>query len=123
MYDERKEEETLQTFIQISFPHILSTDHELIPQGMRVLRQCTVLRQEAMVVTIQRKNIRPSKKEMNKSVTSLKCPMFAVRLCIFTADHYEVFRQLACSVLPPHCTKDVYTPQGSTRDSTHKYHY
>jgi hypothetical protein len=31
MYDERKEEETLQTFIQISFPHILSTDHEFIP--------------------------------------------------------------------------------------------
>jgi hypothetical protein len=34
-----------------------------------------------MFVTIQRENIHPSKKEMNKAVTVLpNCPMFAVRL-------------------------------------------
>jgi hypothetical protein len=32
-----------------------------------------------MVVTVQRENIRPSKKEMNKAVVT-NCPMFAVRL-------------------------------------------
>jgi hypothetical protein len=37
-------------------------------------------------------------------------------LRLFIADQLEVFRPLACSVLPPHCTKDVYTPQESTRD-------
>jgi hypothetical protein len=32
-----------------------------------------------MFVTIQRENIRPSKKEINKTVTMLlNCPMFAV---------------------------------------------
>jgi hypothetical protein len=40
------------------------------PQGMRVLRQCKVPRAEVMFVTIQRENIRPSKKEMNKAVTT-----------------------------------------------------
>jgi hypothetical protein len=39
---------------------------------MRVLRQSTVPRAEVMFVTIQRENIRPSKKEMNKAVTMLK---------------------------------------------------
>jgi hypothetical protein len=34
-----------------------------------------------MFVTIQRENIRPSKKEINKVVAMLpNCPMFAVRL-------------------------------------------
>jgi hypothetical protein len=32
------------------------------------------------------------------------------------ADQYEVFRPPACFVILPHCIKDVYTPQGSTRD-------
>jgi hypothetical protein len=41
---------------------------------MRVLRQCTVPRAEVMFVTIQRKNIRPSNKEINKAVTVLKLP-------------------------------------------------
>jgi hypothetical protein len=41
------------------------------PQGMRVLQQCKVPRAEVMFVTIQRENIRPSKKEMNKAVTML----------------------------------------------------
>jgi hypothetical protein len=44
------------------------------PQEMRVLRQCTVSRAEVMFVTIQRENIRPSNKEMNKAVTMLKLP-------------------------------------------------
>jgi hypothetical protein len=55
------------------------------PQGMRVLRQCTVPRAEVMFVTIQRESIRPSKKEMNKVLQCLNCPMFAVRLWITTS--------------------------------------
>jgi hypothetical protein len=37
-------------------------------------------------------------------------------LRLLIVDPYEVFRPPACSVLPPHCAKDVYHPQGSTRD-------
>jgi hypothetical protein len=34
-----------------------------------------------MFVTVQRENVRPPKKEMNKAVAMLpNCPMFAVRL-------------------------------------------
>jgi hypothetical protein len=44
------------------------------PQGMRVLRQCKVPRVEVMFVDIQRENIRPSNKEMNKAVTKSKQP-------------------------------------------------
>jgi hypothetical protein len=54
--------------------NVLSTDHELIPQGMRVLRQCTVPPAEVMLHIIQRENIGSSKKEMNKAVTILKLP-------------------------------------------------
>jgi hypothetical protein len=58
--------------------YVQSTDHELITasNASRVLRQCTVPRAEVglMLVTIQRENIRPSKKEMNKAVTMLKLP-------------------------------------------------
>jgi hypothetical protein len=40
-----------------------------------------VPRVDVMFVIIQRENIRPSKKEMNKAVTMLpNCPVFAVRL-------------------------------------------
>jgi hypothetical protein len=38
---------------------------------MRILQQWKVPRAEVMLVTIQRENIRPSKKEMNKAVTML----------------------------------------------------
>jgi hypothetical protein len=51
---------------------VLSTDHELIPQEMRVLRQCMVSRAEVIFVTAQHENIRPLKKEINKAVTMLK---------------------------------------------------
>jgi hypothetical protein len=34
----------------------------------------------------------------------------------FIAEQYDVLRPPACSVLPPHCTNDVYIPQESTRD-------
>jgi hypothetical protein len=36
-------------------------------------------------------------------------------LRLLIAYQYEVFRPPTCSVLPPHCIKDVYIPQGSTR--------
>jgi hypothetical protein len=50
---------------------VQSTNHELTPQGMRVLRQSKVPRAEVMFVIIQIENISPSKKEMNKAVTML----------------------------------------------------
>jgi hypothetical protein len=86
------------------------------PQGVRVLRQCKVSRAEVIFVTIQRERIRPWKKEMNKAWT---CPMFAVRLWITTSPYRWPTGSLPstcmlCSL--PHRTKDVYTPQGSTRD-------
>jgi hypothetical protein len=40
----------------------------------RVLRQCKVPRAEVMFITIQRGNIRPTKKEMNEAVTMLIMP-------------------------------------------------
>jgi hypothetical protein len=40
------------------------------PERNGVLRQCKVPRAEVMFVTIQRENIRPSKKEMNKTVNN-----------------------------------------------------
>jgi hypothetical protein len=88
------------------------------PQGMRVLRQCKVPRAEVMFVTIKRKNIRPSKKKWTMLLQCLSCPMFAVRLWITTSRYrWSIWslRPSACCVLPPHCTKDVYTPQGSSR--------
>jgi hypothetical protein len=61
-----------------------STDHELIPARMRVLRQRTVPRTAVMFVTIQRENIRPSKIKMNKAVTMLKLP----DVCSYAMNHY-----------------------------------
>jgi hypothetical protein len=56
--------------LQFSYTiYIQFTDHELIPERMRVLRQCKVPRAEVMFVTIQGENIRPSKKEVIKAVT------------------------------------------------------
>jgi hypothetical protein len=84
-------------------------------QGMRVLRQCKVPLAE-MFVTIQCENIRPSKKEMDIAVTMLKLP----NVCSYTINHY-VYMSLTNrkssvhlrSLCYLHCTKDVYTPQGS----------
>jgi hypothetical protein len=60
----------------------------MIPQGMRVLRQCKVPRAEVVFVTIQRENIRPSKKEMSKAAIMLpKCPIFAVKPWITTSPY------------------------------------
>jgi hypothetical protein len=51
-----------------------STDHELILVRNASLWQCTVPQAEVMFVTVQRENICPSKKEINKAVTILKLP-------------------------------------------------
>jgi hypothetical protein len=67
MLNLNKEDTCLQVPLQ-------STDHELIPKGMLVLQQCKVQRAEVMFVTIQRENIRPSKKEMNRAFTMIKLP-------------------------------------------------
>jgi hypothetical protein len=55
------------------------------PQGTRVLRQCKVPRAAVIFITIQRENVRYSKKQINKAVTMRNCPMFAVRLWITTS--------------------------------------
>jgi hypothetical protein len=55
--------------LRVTRVHISRVDPR---KGIRVLRQCTVPRTELMFVTIQRENIRPSKKEINKVVTMLK---------------------------------------------------
>jgi hypothetical protein len=104
-----------ETFTKYYSPHITSW----CPQGMRVLRQCTVPRVEVMFVTIQSENIRLSKKEMNETYNAptARCLQLGYDLLrLFIANQKEVFRPPACSVLPPHRTKDVYTPRGSTRD-------
>jgi hypothetical protein len=68
------------------------------PQGMRVLRQCTIPRAVVIFVTIQRENIRPSKKEMNKAVTTVtNCPMFSIRLRITTSPYRLPTRSLPCT--------------------------
>jgi hypothetical protein len=51
---------------------------------MRVLRQLNVPRAEVMFVTIQRENIRPSNKEINKAVRMLKLP----DVCSWAINHY-----------------------------------
>jgi hypothetical protein len=102
---------------------IQSTDHEFIPQAARVLRWCKFPRSEVMFITVQRENIRPSKKETNKAVTMLSkiqiARCFAVRLWITTSPYRWLIGSLPSTYMlwtPPHCTKGVYTPQGSTRD-------
>jgi hypothetical protein len=47
---------------------------------MRVVRQRTVLRAEVTFVTIQRENIRLSKKEIRRLLQCLNCPMFVLQL-------------------------------------------
>jgi hypothetical protein len=84
-------------------------------QSKRVLRQCKVQWAEVMFVTIQRENIRRSEKEMNKVWT---CPRFSVRLWMTSPYRWPVGNLPSTRMLctPPHCTKDVCIPQGSTRD-------
>jgi hypothetical protein len=53
---------------------VLSTDHELIPARYASLAAMQGSASGLNVVTIQRENIRPSKKEINKAVTMLKLP-------------------------------------------------
>jgi hypothetical protein len=74
-----------------------------------------------MFVTIQRENIHPLKKRNEhrcyNAIQTARCLQLRYEpLRLLIADQYEVFRPPACSVLPPHCIKDVYTSQGSTRD-------
>jgi hypothetical protein len=103
----------------LSCPQITSWS----PQGMRVLLQCTFPRAEVVLVTIQRENIRTSMK-WTRLLQCLTCPMFAVMLWITTSvslTNRKSSVHLHARYPPPpppthtHCTKDVYTPQGSTR--------
>jgi hypothetical protein len=92
---------------------VQSTDHELIPTRSVSLAAMQRSASESNVRYYPTwKHSRPSKKEMNKAVTMLpNCPMFAVRLWITTSPY-----RWPIGSLPPTCIKDVYTPQGSTRD-------
>jgi hypothetical protein len=76
---------TVHLIIYIITPQ--STDHELIPQGMRVLRQCKVPRAEVMFVTINVKTLAPQRKTWRRRLQCLNCPMFAVRLWITTSPY------------------------------------
>jgi hypothetical protein len=72
---------TILCFCSVLYcPHITSWS----PQGMRVLRQCKVLRAEIMFVTIQRENILPQRKKWTNLLQFLNCPIFAVRIWITT---------------------------------------
>jgi hypothetical protein len=62
--------------------YVQSTDHKFIPTRNASLAAIQGSASGIMFVTIQRENIGPSKKEMNKAWT---CPMFAVRLWITTS--------------------------------------
>jgi hypothetical protein len=79
----------MSCYFQVGLPYSYSPQITIrSPQEMRVLRQCKFQWAEAMFVTIQRVNNRPSKKEMKKAVTMLpNCPMFSVRMWI-TASPY-----------------------------------
>jgi hypothetical protein len=72
----------------------------------------------ALLFTIQRENIRPSKEEMPRllqCIQTTRCLQLGYEsLRLIIADQLEVFRPPACFILPR--TNDVYTPQGSTRD-------
>jgi hypothetical protein len=94
---------------------LLSTDHKLIPS--RNARPAT------MQGSASGSNVRynPTWKhspfiEMNKAWTGPMLQLDYESLRLLIADQYEIFRPPARFVLPPHCTKDVHIPQGSTRD-------
>jgi hypothetical protein len=57
--------------IKGSYNYVLSTDHKLIPASNASLAAMHGSA-SGMFVTIQRENIPPSKKKMNKAVTMLK---------------------------------------------------
>jgi hypothetical protein len=67
-----------------------------------------------MFVTIQSEYIRPSKKEMNKAATKSKLP----DVCTLAVNRYVSLLltsrkssvHLHAFLLPPLCTKEVYTP-------------
>jgi hypothetical protein len=58
-------------------------------------------------------------KTIQSHLLSTNCPMIAVRLWISMSPCRWPVGSVPSTcmlLLPPHCTKDVYTPQGSTRD-------
>jgi hypothetical protein len=72
-----------------------------------------------MLLLFNVKTFAPQEK-MNKAVTMLQnCPMFSVRLWLTTSYYRWPIGSLPSTCMPciphTHCTKDVYTPQGSTR--------
>jgi hypothetical protein len=114
----------LKTAAVLSYERDLlqSTDHELIPARNVSLTSMPGFASGSNFVTIQHENIRPSNKEINKAVTMFKLPY----VCSLAMNHY-VFLSLtnrkssvhlrALYTPPPQlCTKDVYTPLGSTCD-------
>jgi hypothetical protein len=117
--------------VVVPYGLVQSTDHELIPPRNVSLVTMQGSASGSNVLTLQHEHIRTSKKEMNKAVTlslqNTNCQMCAVRLWITTLPYRWPVRNLPSTcmfVLPPHCTKDVYTPQGWTHDlwTVRRYH-
>jgi hypothetical protein len=82
---------------------------------MRVLRHCKVPRAEVVFVIVQRENIHPSNKEMNKTVTmQSKLP----DVCSLAVNHYVSLSltkmKSSVHLHALNCTNDFFTPQGST---------
>jgi hypothetical protein len=75
------------TLLNLTFrcSQVLSTDHELIPSRNTSLAVMHSSGAEVMFVIIQRENICPSKKEMNKAGTMLKQPDVCSWLSITTS--------------------------------------
>jgi hypothetical protein len=115
---EIKSEITTELYSQykkMCYPQIRSWS----PQGMRVLRPWTFPRAEVMFVTIQRENIRPSKKKWTRLLQCLNCLVFAVRLWIITSLYRLPIGSLQSTCMlciPPALHWGPYTPQGSTHD-------
>jgi hypothetical protein len=83
------------SFLGFTVPHLLSTDHDLIPARNASLAAMHGSASGSNTRTTQRENIRLSKKEMNKAVTMLTAQCLQLgyeSLRLFIVDRYEVFR-------------------------------
>jgi hypothetical protein len=82
---------------------------------MRVLRQCKVPRAEKKYSLLTNvKTFAPQRKKWTRHEHAQCFQLGYESLRLLIADQYEVFRPPACFVLSSHCTKNVYTPQGSS---------
>jgi hypothetical protein len=97
---------------------VLSTDRGLIPARNASLAEMHGSASFRSLLS-NVKTFAPQRKIWTRLLQCLNCTMFAVRLWITTSPYRWPIGSLPSTFMlwtPPHCTKDVYTPQGSTRD-------